>query len=72
MNEERRGYDARIDEVHDELKDLKERLEPVIEVWTALTGLVTVLKWVGRIAKWLAAVAAGVGAWMFFSRGGPH
>lgn len=61
QNEERRSYDPRIDELCEDMADLKEKLEPVIEVWGALAGLVSVLKWVGTVAKWVATIATACG-----------
>jgi hypothetical protein len=65
MNDERRGYDEQIEEIKKDLKELKDKLDPVLD------GIIA-LKVIGKVSKWLAVVAAGAGAWMFFSRGGPH
>lgn len=46
----------------DDLKDLKDRLEPVIEVWESLTGMVKVLAALGHAIKWGAMVAAAIAA----------
>jgi len=70
MTEQRREDDKEVAELRREFNEFRTKIEPVIEVWESLTGLVKILKWVGLIAKWIAAVAAGFAAWSFFTHKG--
>jgi hypothetical protein len=54
-----RADDDKLETLCTEFADFRMRIEPVIEVWEALTGLAKFLRWVGIVAKWIAAVAAG-------------
>jgi len=63
-DQHRRYYDDQLGELKTDLTELKERLEPVIEVWEKLSGLVTVLCWVGKTVKWVGSIVIVVaGAW---------
>lgn len=42
-----------VDQHAKDMKELKEKLEPVIEVWASLSGFVKVLRWMAIAAKWL-------------------
>jgi len=52
--------ESKIDQNNESIKTLKEDLKPAIEVWTALTGVVTTLKWIGTAAKWVGIVVGTV------------
>jgi len=50
----------KVDCLQDQLTSLEQRLDPVIEIWNSLTGLVKVLKWVGLVAKWIGIVGGAI------------
>ena len=56
--EDRRRYDRQIEELYNKICTIEERLDPVIEVWSALSGMAKVLRWVGIFVKWLAIFTA--------------
>jgi len=55
-----KGVNDKVDCLKNDLNQLKDKLYPVIEVWSSLTGLVKVLGWVGRVAKWVGIVGGAV------------
>lgn len=57
---ERRSYDHQIADLRQQITDLSNRLEPVIEVWGALSGVAKVLHWVGLGVKWVSIIAVFV------------
>jgi len=67
MQERRRQDDEAIQEIKgtvdclkNDLKSLEQKLDPVIEVWNSLAGLVQVLKWVGLVAKWIGIIGGTI------------
>ena len=65
MTPERRGEDSRMMNIEARLMSLENKLEPVIEVWMALSGFVRVLVYVGMFAKWVTILGAGTAAVLY-------
>ena len=74
MQEERRKtnneLESKVDELTVELREMKKQLEPVIEVWLALSGMVAVLKWIGFIIKWIGISIAAVVGYLAIKKSG--
>ena len=52
--------EGKVDCISNDVKHLKHQLEPVIEVWSTLSGFVGVLRWVGIAAKWVAVIVGAI------------
>lgn len=65
---ERRSYDPwraqvteRLDSFDDQIKAIKANTDDIVEFFEAGRGFFVVVRSVGAFAKWLAAIAAGLG-----------
>jgi hypothetical protein len=55
-NRDRRSQDEQIEALRQQITDLSDKLEPVIEVWVALSGVAKVLQWIGVAVKWVSII----------------
>lgn len=72
MAEREMTTEEQVSELRREVKELKESLAPVIEVWGALAGVARTLYWFGSFMKWVAGVGAVVFAYLTWRQNGGH
>ena len=57
----RRLTDMQIKALQNQIIDLSTKLDPAVEVWEGLAGMVKVLRWLGIGVTWLVKIGAAVG-----------